>query len=291
MTSEVQERYRTATIVAHFRADDQNDVRTCDCCGQGLWNVNSVRLADGATVFLGNDCVERVGLSTPELKAWWRAKFAEQRWAAQRARWAAQDAENRAKVNGLPQRDELIAYYHDAQAAWEQRGGHGDVLHGQGRRFRDIFSDWCHDAVEMGAHLAAGGSPRAIRVEGAAENMAAFVPEPFRSVEDAANDTVFGRALFDLDGNLIPARLVDGKFGMSWMVLDDWDGRATGEFLNPSKARNPETARRNNAKKGFYEGRVRYRGNVRRRWVCRDEPPVVILDNGLLDGPDPEEDQ
>ncbi|MFF7198294.1 hypothetical protein ACFZAM_31880 [Streptomyces sp. NPDC008079] len=61
-------------------------------------------------------------------------------------------------------------------------------------------------------------------------------------------------ALFDLDGNLVAAKDVQTKFGWSWMLLDA-DGRPSGWF-NPSKAENPDTARRNNAKKGYYVGAV-----------------------------------
>lgn len=58
-------------------------------------------------------------------------------------------------------------------------------------------------------------------------------------------------ALFDLDGNLIEAQHGWSDFGEYYRIL------ATGKFVNPSQARNPETARKNNAKKGFYEGTVK----------------------------------
>lgn len=278
MSTELQERYRTARVVGHFRAADPNDVRSCDCCGQGLWNVNTVQLASGDPVFLGNDCVERVGLSTPELKAWWAAKFAEQRHLAQRARREAAAAEERAKVNGMPQRDEVINYYLDAQHAWEARGGVGDVLQGGGQLYRNIFADWDHGVVEVGARLYHGGSVKAIRVEGAAEQMATFVRAPFRGIDDPATGLAYARALFDLDGNLLDARLVEGKFGMVWRI----EG---GGWFNPSKARDAATRRANNAKKGYYEGACKYvgAGNASRWWANTSEPPVVILDNGLLD--------
>lgn len=57
-------------------------------------------------------------------------------------------------------------------------------------------------------------------------------------------------ALFDLQGNFVPARLFDGKFGLSWMLLDA-EGRATGQFVSAFPAR-PSTM----AKKGFTEGRI-----------------------------------
>lgn len=62
-------------------------------------------------------------------------------------------------------------------------------------------------------------------------------------------------AIFDLSGNLVPAKEIQTQFGWSWMLLDKYE-RCTGWF-NESKARNEETARKNNAKKGYCVGRVR----------------------------------
>lgn len=31
-------------------------------------------------------------------------------------------------------------------------------------------------------------------------------------------------ALFDLDGNIVPARIVETRYGAKWLVLDRWDG-------------------------------------------------------------------
>lgn len=64
-------------------------------------------------------------------------------------------------------------------------------------------------------------------------------------------------ALFDLDGNLVPAKLVSGRYGRVWGLLPNDDPRAsfTGWF-NPSNAENENVRRRNNAKKGYYEGTV-----------------------------------
>ncbi|MEU3686957.1 hypothetical protein [Streptomyces narbonensis] len=71
---------------------------------------------------------------------------------------------------------------------------------------------------------------------------------------EAGGKAEFG-ALFDLDGNLVPAKEIETQFGWSWMLLDE-RGKCAGWF-NASKARNEDTARKNNAKKGFYVGRVR----------------------------------
>lgn len=70
--------------------------------------------------------------------------------------------------------------------------------------------------------------------------------------------------LFDLEGNLVLAKEVETQFGWSWGIMDPDNPR--GRFLgwfNPSKARNEETARRNNARKGYYVGRAMIKGYVK----------------------------
>jgi hypothetical protein len=61
-------------------------------------------------------------------------------------------------------------------------------------------------------------------------------------------------AVFDLDGNMIPARQVDGEYGRAYLILDE-NGRGLGWF-NPSKAKTEERRRANDAKLGFYLGKV-----------------------------------
>ncbi|WP_158230698.1 hypothetical protein [Frankia sp. CcI49] len=66
-------------------------------------------------------------------------------------------------------------------------------------------------------------------------------------------------ALFGLDGNLVPARLEfkEARFGGTrkvWRLLDA-NGRTAGWF-NPSEAMDRPARVRNNAKKGYYVGRV-----------------------------------
>lgn len=65
-------------------------------------------------------------------------------------------------------------------------------------------------------------------------------------------------ALFDLDGNLVPAKHIKTPYGMAWGILesDDVDAPFIG-FFNPSQAQNEARARANNAKKGYYVGRVK----------------------------------
>jgi hypothetical protein len=70
-----------------------------------------------------------------------------------------------------------------------------------------------------------------------------------------ANGGVWGLpAVFDLDGNMIPARQVDGEYGRAYLILDE-NGRGLGWF-NPSKAKTEERRRANDAKLGFYLGKV-----------------------------------
>jgi hypothetical protein len=62
--------------------------------------------------------------------------------------------------------------------------------------------------------------------------------------------TVETSALFDLQGNWTPARLVMGQYGYSWLVLDN-NGKSTGVYV-PYASKKRETQ----AKRGFVEGKV-----------------------------------
>lgn len=91
-------------------------------------------------------------------------------------------------------------------------------------------------------------------------------------------------ALFDLQGQWVPARLIDGKFGPCWMVLDH-KGEFKGEFVGAFPKQEATLA-----KKGYCEGvvmrpaRVDFVGssavNVRVAYLAVDEPweqPAVII--------------
>ena len=56
-------------------------------------------------------------------------------------------------------------------------------------------------------------------------------------------------ALFDLDGNRVNAKLIDGKFGKCWALTDD-NGRFNGKFITAFPARKSTMA-----KKGYVEGK------------------------------------
>lgn len=99
-------------------------------------------------------------------------------------------------------------------------------------------------------------------------------------------------ALFDLEGNLIPAREAYGEYGSFWSLLDE-NGNRTGQTLNESKAQNDKVWRRNNAKKGFQVGSVlapawvATRGKSVTSVSCHIErsdggwdPNVLVIDNG-----------
>ena len=57
-------------------------------------------------------------------------------------------------------------------------------------------------------------------------------------------------ALFDLEGNIVKAKLIDTKYGKSWAIVGD-NEKFTGQFVSafPKK-------RETMVKKGFLEGRV-----------------------------------
>jgi hypothetical protein len=57
-------------------------------------------------------------------------------------------------------------------------------------------------------------------------------------------------AVFDLDGNLVPARTIDGQWGKRWMLLDAY-GRSISVFL-PARPKRRDTL----AKRGYTLGLV-----------------------------------
>jgi hypothetical protein len=71
-----------------------------------------------------------------------------------------------------------------------------------------------------------------------------------------SDGTVQSVALFDLEGNWTPAKIVEGKFGFSWLVLDE-KGKSIGVFI-PYASKKRETQ----AKRGFVEGIVRVPAKV-----------------------------
>ena len=76
-------------------------------------------------------------------------------------------------------------------------------------------------------------------------------------------------ALFDLDGNWTPAKLVMGQYGYSWLVLDA-NGKSTGVFV-PFASKKRETQ----AKRGFVEGIVRVPAKVTYAYAG-NRPQAVI---------------
>jgi len=64
-------------------------------------------------------------------------------------------------------------------------------------------------------------------------------------------------ALFDTDGNLIPAKLINTTYGNAWGLLPGNDPTESfTSYFNPSKARGESQRISNDAKKGYYVGTV-----------------------------------
>jgi len=64
-------------------------------------------------------------------------------------------------------------------------------------------------------------------------------------------------ALFDLDGNLIAAKLINTRYGRAWGLLPDDNPRGSfSGWFSPSNAATDSYRVHNNAKKGYYEGTV-----------------------------------
>lgn len=72
--------------------------------------------------------------------------------------------------------------------------------------------------------------------------------------------TAVFRALFDLEGTLLPAREVETRFGWAWVIERDGEPPL---WFNPSKAVDWVKANRADAAKGFYVGTVRAAARVR----------------------------
>lgn len=69
-------------------------------------------------------------------------------------------------------------------------------------------------------------------------------------------------ALYDLNGNLQHAFLVNGQFGPVWKVMDK-SGEYVDKWVSASKAQNPKTRKANYEKKGYRVGRVKSPAYVR----------------------------
>ena len=71
-------------------------------------------------------------------------------------------------------------------------------------------------------------------------------------------------ALFDLEGNLVPAKLVRTQYGTSWAVLADEDDPhgEVAKWVGRSRAESPERQVETMEKKGYREGTVRARAKA-----------------------------
>lgn len=109
------------------------------------------------------------------------------------------------------------------------------------------------------------------------------------SIAEAGGVAEFA-ALFDLDGNWVPSKLIDAKYGTCWALLDE-HGKFTGDFISAFPKRASTMA-----KKGFYEGHALWPAKARivgtghglsgSAWAVAAkigadiDPPVAIVDNG-----------
>lgn len=67
-------------------------------------------------------------------------------------------------------------------------------------------------------------------------------------------------ALFDKDGNMVPAKLINTQYGTAWAVYsdpNDSSSKFTGVFISESKSDNPKTREAALARKGYTMGRVK----------------------------------
>jgi hypothetical protein len=83
-------------------------------------------------------------------------------------------------------------------------------------------------------------------------------------------------ALFDLDGNLIPAKLIDTRFGTAWGIFESWDDlTGSGDIV---RWVNAFPARRSTlANKDVMEGRVMARAYADLRGASASNVTAVII--------------
>jgi hypothetical protein len=98
-------------------------------------------------------------------------------------------------------------------------------------------------------------------------------------------------ALFTTEGEWVPAKLIDNKYGTSWVVLDE-NGKSTGKYV-PYRSAKRETQ----VKRGFVEGIVKVsakaviRGGFRpsakvvpAAEVGTEKPTIVVTTDRFKDG-------
>jgi hypothetical protein len=100
-------------------------------------------------------------------------------------------------------------------------------------------------------------------------------------------------ALFDLAGNLVSTRMINGQYGCAWLTTEEHVRAGGTQFVNPSKAKKGVVRYRNLKSKGYTVGTVAIRCGVFSRsdgpWpVYAAEPlhdtiniTVIRTDNGI----------
>jgi hypothetical protein len=103
-------------------------------------------------------------------------------------------------------------------------------------------------------------------VDGAATQWASGVESQKQLIlnEIASNGgTSIFPALFDLEGNLVPAKLIETRFGPAWGVFDKDASQASGHtnsfvsFFSASKAKSEVRRFLSDERKGYYVGTVK----------------------------------
>lgn len=91
--------------------------------------------------------------------------------------------------------------------------------------------------------------------------------------------TVTELELFDLEGNLLNAHQFISRYGNVTWVYDDAEGNPV--YFSESAARSPEVRQKNNAKKGYTLGLVRWEAALNRKtgkpFAAKDRGPVEVI--------------
>jgi sucrose-6-phosphate hydrolase SacC (GH32 family) len=72
-------------------------------------------------------------------------------------------------------------------------------------------------------------------------------------------------ALFDLAGNLVSTRMIDGQYGRSWLTTEEHVRAGGRQFVSPSRARKGAVRHRNLKIKGYTVGTIKIRCGVFQR--------------------------
>lgn len=254
---------------------------TCSHCSTAIrYAVIIESPVTGATRKIGMDCAARVGMNKDQLRAMNRSLYAHRRSEKRKESAKKHREKNFLSADDYPPEevDRIAEHFRLGQRMAARRAGKPadeltpDDVH---QAFPHVMS---YNAMTAAHSFQEEGGCWKKDFEKASDHLSSWSMPPFKPEHTATIE-----ALFDLEGNLLTANQRTTRFGLAW--YSDELG-----FASTSEAQKPETRRKNNAKKGFYVGRITVEAAQARdghTWVPKDknyqpERIVVIEDNGLI---------